>query len=249
MTKASIDDFEVRSEPGKKYGLYVKGDLLRTPMNNPVVSKQKGLLEWMIQEYREREIGEFDLQNGAIASPRAPVTSYLIYSTQTDFIDEVTGTGIPDSQFVVLLKRDPILQIWDEVLFEKNWEFLSKPLNKYLDDIGIPKSRITTIRLPEMLEKVTASWKSLTPEYKAVLINLGGVNNNNWIVSLMFINHFINRKEFGTAVQTIFIALHGASIDLDMSPPGFNPPGAFGKGDEAILTAEVCAGYLKQVMD
>jgi hypothetical protein len=195
-------------EGSDKYGLQLPNGqgLMRTPAGNQVESDNYPLLLHMVGELEEYPV--LRVADGILVEPR-PMCSYLLYSTQRDFVDG--GYELDADEIGHMLHHDPVLHPtpgpeWTDQL--RAWEPLTsflaslgaelKPLVHYFDyqgEVSTPKESWTTL-----VEAVAQRWQKLSPAGKAVVLNLHPLSGGHFIAAVAVASRVCTDIHFGHAV-------------------------------------------------
>lgn len=246
MTKASIDDLEVKPYGDGAYGLYVAGEIARTPSENPVISKNREILDWIIEDFRHHGFVKYEITNGCIEPSKYFLSAYILFLYQIDIFDQ--GFGLPDTAISFRLKSDPIFGIWEECIDNRFCGYIFDPINKYLKEIGVPDDSIQKGEKDIIVSKLTDRWKEFTTAQQSSIYCLRDVHDSTWIISILLSNGYLTPYEFQLAYMGISIHSNGSILknhymnDNEKVAEARNRDKRAGKAE---VNAQICVEFLK----
>ena len=223
--------------------------LMRTPAGNPVESENYSLLLHMVRELEEYPV--LQVADGILIEPR-PMCSYLLFSTQRDFVDD--GYELEANEIEHMLHHDPVrhptpgpewtdqLRAWEPLI-----EFLASlgaelhPLGSYFDYGPGEGERTPRDSWATLVAALAQRWKKLSPVGKAVVLNLHPLSEGHLIAAIAMASRACTDIEFGHAVLAASPLHHTFSFPSDEMTPEEQHSNAFRAYRDL---ARVCRDYM-----
>jgi hypothetical protein len=211
MISATIEDLEVKPYGDGAFGLYVAGEIARTPSQNLVVSKHREILDWIIEDFRNQGFVKYEITNGFIEPSKYFLSAYFLLKYQIDIFDQ--GIGPTDTAFSIYLKSDPIFGIWEKCIDDKLRGYIFDPIIIYLKEIGVPDDSIQKGEKDIIISKLTDRWKEFTTAQQSSIYCLRDVYDSTWIFSILLSNGYFTSSDFRFAYMGLCIHSIGSYLD------------------------------------
>lgn len=170
---------------------------LKTPKGNPVRSDNYRLLLHMVRELEAYPV--LKVEGGIIMEPR-PLCTYLVYSTQRDFVTAETAV---DREHVEHLLESDLMMFatagpeWIDQL--RAWE----PVDQFLRSLGAelhPRGKYNAEAWDKLVDAIWTRWNKLSPSGKAVVLNLHPLSGGHLIAAIGLASGAYSDIEYANAV-------------------------------------------------
>jgi hypothetical protein len=189
---------------------------LRTPGGHLVQSDNYKLMLHMVRELEEYPV--LTVEDGIITEPR-PLSAYLIFSTQRDFVGPDEQVGRDHVEHV--LEHDPILNPsagpeWTDQL--RAWQ----PVDAFLNSLGAelhPRVKYEDEGWNNLVDALWTRWNKLSAPGKAVVLNLHPLTEGHLVATLALASRACTEIEYAHAVLAASLLHHTFGFPSEeMSP-------------------------------
>lgn len=184
MAKVSINDIEVKRYDENIYGLFVKGNILKSSSKFPYVSKNKALLEWIKDEIIQSGLKELEIEESCIKNLGGE-NSYVLFATQM-YYEKSPIEYFNEPDFTYLLKCDPILRKLESYELKAAAGDLIKIIESLIEEIFAITSNEPDST--DALHRFFIYFSAFSIPQKTVIMNLMAIHDNIILPILLIVN-------------------------------------------------------------
>jgi len=186
----NISDLNIK-ERAESFVLFVRDIPLLTPEKNEITSSNRGLIEFIIQDFKELRVERFEVSDGVLIEPRV-LSVFQLYASQVDYI--APGAGPTLEEYHQWLSEDPVLA-------DVPPAGVCGPVERYLVSLGLALVPQSSPGGQRLLNNLVDICRSLTPEKQSVVVNLSQKFHMNVLFPMALVDGFCSTDDFAVGIS------------------------------------------------